>query len=739
MTSTDPRLGDHDETATVLPFPTTPPNVPESAPTTGQPGTQVEPTTVVEGELVDEEEYQRIRLERTLTRDLVVIAAATRDHSGRTWRFVRRHWAILCKGMDAERQRRKAERHQTDLKAARAMARETGDLERVEALNRQIVESRRSRVDALMAWVELVWTVTRKVTIVVIILTGVALVLGIANGIGGWFGQWDATDVLHTLGTIMNWLAAIVAWIVEYAWLIGSGVVATWLRRRWKDGKRLGEYVLPAHLRRDGGRQAQAELTENLLVKALGTIGNSYLNAAIKDGWPNRETDHAWVRPPMPAAKGWGAQLRLPMGASVEAIQKSKTTLAHNLSCIPAELFLEPSEDDPTVLDLFRLDRGVLREPCPDYPLLEEGTTDYWTGFPVGVSPRGAEVTGVTNERNYVISGAMGSGKSTLIVALLNGAALDPLVDIDVFVFAENADYDALKPCLNTFVMGDTEENVQACLDHIAGLHAELAERGRLLQKHGIPSVTREAAAKEPGLRPRIVVIDECQSFFRQDTPEMRRQVVNMMVRFFSASRKYGITCVFATPVPSDQSLPRDLVAVTSNRACYAIADKTRNNIVLGDKAHENGISALGLKPKTKDKLNDVGTFIGINFMDNPGTVRTYYISRSQQEAIVARALEARGGKVAEQAAPVERDALADILTVANQIAPREGEQYPRAAAIAEGLAARWTRYGKWRIAHVVDLLAEHGYKVPTTDRIYPVDPGKVAETLARRDAEQDE
>lgn len=119
--------------------------------------------------------------------------------------------------------------------------------------------------------------------------------------------------------------------------------------------------------------------------------------------------------------------------------------------------------------------------------------------------------------------------------------------------------------------------------------------------------------------------------------------------------------------------------------------------------------------------------------------MRTYYISRSQQEAIVARALESRGGAVAQQTAPAERDPLADILTVANQTAPRENEQHPRAAAIAEGLAARWPRYSKWRIAHVVDLLAQHGYKVPTTDRIYPVDPGKVAEALARRDAEQAE
>jgi DNA segregation ATPase FtsK/SpoIIIE, S-DNA-T family len=712
----------------------------------------------LDAELVSEEEYERLTSQRAQAmaryegyrRDLVTLARVLHTvvlWSGRNASskgkpallFARRHAMFVLKGIEAERQRKKAERHQADARAARARALEQNDLVQVAQLNQQIQQSRHVRVDTLIKWVELGWSAGKKLALALVILTGVALVLGVANGFGGWFGDWNAADVLNTLGAITATTWSIVAWSVLHAWLFLLAGLGVWGFRRWKDGKRLGENVLPEHLRRDANRSQYVELTESALAAALANIGNTKLNSSIKEGWPNRDTDHAWVQFPMIEAKGWSAKIRLPLGVPVAVVNKAKEAMAHNLGCRPQELFIEEDTEDPTVMDLLRLDPGVLREPVPDYPLLDEGTTDFWTGFPVGVSPRGDQVTGVTNERNIVTSGIMGSGKSTLIITLLTGAILDPLVDIDVFVFAENADYDALRPCLNTFSSGDTEENVDACLTHLEALREDLNKRGKLLQEYGVTSVTREVATKEPGLRPRIVIIDECQSFFRQDTPEKRRQVVNMMVRFFSAARKYGITCVFATPVPSDQSLPRDLVSVTTNRACFAIGDKTRNNVVLGDKAHENGISALGLKPKTKTALNDVGTAITVGFMDKPGALRCYHVTPEQQTRIVERALELRGGPTrrTEIAAPVEqRDLLVDLAAVLGDAPVKSADVPP----LLRDHAPEWPPYRSLTGTELRAWLARD-YKiiVPSTKNKWPVDPDTVREhILARGVAETD-
>lgn len=83
----------------------------------------------------------------------------------------------------------------------------------------------------------------------------------------------------------------------------------------------------------------------------------------------------------------------------------------------------------------------------------------------------------------------MGSGKSEQINCLLAGAVLDPVVDIDVFCFAENNDYEWLRPIASTLSTGDTADNVEACLAHLQGnkvgvlmvftdrVHAALAAR----------------------------------------------------------------------------------------------------------------------------------------------------------------------------------------------------------------------------------------------------------------------
>lgn len=712
---------------------------------------------VIEGELVSEEEYRRLTSERARAveryrgyrRDVVTVARGARavvTHPVvvETLRFARRHGAIIAKGAEAERLRRKAERAQGDARAARAAALESGDVAQVAALNEQVVQSRQSLVVSLSMWVDLVWSVTRKLVAALAVVAGIALAGGVVNDISGlfagrgWLGEWGVYDVFAAMGATFTALATGLEWTVTHWWLFVLVTVLVWGFRRWKDGRRLGEQVLPEGLRKKAGaRRAYVELNENSVVAALANIGHAKLNAAIKDGWPNRDTDRAWVQPPMIDArgKGWSVKLRLPLGASVAAVNKAKDLMAHNLGCRPPELFIEADAHDPTVLDLYRLEPGVLREPVPEYPLVSDGTADFWKGFPVGIIPRGTPVDCPVNERNFVVSGAMGSGKTTLIVDLLLGAVLDPLVDIDVFVFAENNDYDPLERCLNTFAKGDTQENVDRCVEHLAALRADLNTRGELLHQHGVSSVNeagRDLVAKEPGLRPRIVVIDECQAFFRQDTPAERQAIVNMMVRFFSAARKYGVVCVFATPTPSDQSLPRDLVAVTSNKACGAIGDKTRNNIVLGEKAHENGISALELKPKTHTALNDVGTLITVGFTDTPGPLRCYNTTADQKAQIVDRAVRLRGGPTtpAPPAQPETRDLLADTA----EVLAGQDVRATDVAARLRHLAPDHPPYAHLSGQALANLLAEHDVPVRTKDGYPTVRAARIRDAITKRD-----
>src|SRR5947209_8531872 len=116
-----------------------------------------------------------------------------------------------------------------------------------------------------------------------------------------------------------------------------------------------------------------------------------------------------------------------------------------------------------------------------------------WTfgpGSRSGSTPAGTPWSPPCSSATSSWPGSWGRGKSTLLTDLLAGAALDPVVDIDVFCFAENNDYEWLEPVASTISMQDTAENVAACMAHIQALHASLTERGELLKHYGINSVT---------------------------------------------------------------------------------------------------------------------------------------------------------------------------------------------------------------------------------------------------------
>lgn len=542
-----------------------------------------------------------------------------------------------------------------------------GNHERLLEWEARDVAEKQRRHDRSMDWLN---QPGRWLKAVGVALGGVAaLLLGL--GVILAFASGDIGDVIAPIKAVIDAVAFTVWFVLAYGvFLLLGGTIGgyCWLYQQGRAHAEVPQWLRPAPA---PNTVVASDVDEGLIMSALRNLGHPALTKRFKEGWGTAITP-TWVQPPLPVgSNGWEFVLRLPAQVPATSINARKEVFAHNLGRRPAEVWVEVDENDPMAMKCLVLNPGALRLPVGDFPLLDGGESDFFTGYPVGIDVRLEPVLTPVFERNFVLAGIMNSGKSTLITDLLAAAALDPVVDIDVFCFAENNDYAWLDGIASVISMGDTAANVEACLAHIAALHESLTERGQLLQHYDIQSVTRDAAERDERMRPRIVVIDECQSLFRQDKPEDRREVVNLLVRFYSAARKYGYVLVFATPNPSDQSLPRDLVAVTSNKACGAIGDKTRNNIVLGDKAHENGISALGLKPMVKRggkivKLNDVGTLITVGFADQPGPLRTYNLTREQKATIAARAKEVRGGRVrrAELAAPIERDILADVAAV---------------------------------------------------------------------------
>jgi S-DNA-T family DNA segregation ATPase FtsK/SpoIIIE len=480
-------------------------------------------------------------------------------------------------------------------------------------------------------------------------------------------------------------------------------------------------------------------LDEGSILSALRNLGIAKLDQAFKQGWGTPEHPaRVWETGLGKDGKGWRCQVRLPQGVPVSEVSRKKERLAHNLGRLAVEVWVSEPKDKASVLDLWIADPGVLTSPVDDWPLLaelENATADYFSGVPVGVNIRGDEVTGEFSGKNWAVAGMMGSGKSTLVITALLGLILDPLVDIDVFVMAQNADYELMRPRLRSLVTGASEATVEACMSNLRELYDELEVRGNALAEHtlaGDPDaekVTRRLAEKDDRLRPKVMVVDECQALFMHEKYGEEAQRVAILL--MNASRKYGITLIFLTPEPSTDSLPRKLMAVMSNKACFAIGDQQSNDAILGTSAYKRGISAVGLEPKTKDSNGDVGTAMtSSGFLSKPGLVRSYFVPRNQHRTIVDRALALREAAhiSTEAVTPEKRDVLADSLAVM-------GTEETRASHVVDAMAARWSHYQGWGIKELVAALAEEGVKVPSTRNRYPVDPTTVRDVLAARES----
>ncbi|NJP73807.1 zonular occludens toxin domain-containing protein [Streptomyces sp. C1-2] len=564
-----------------------------------------------------------------------------------------------------------------------------------------------------------------------------AIAMGTVGGAGilfmlGLLLAWASHDV-HDVLTPLNTVVDLVAWVAFLASVIWGPLVTSLpflaLAGAWAVGRHQHTapvWALPA----DSGEQGVIP-DENAILRALGKLSIPQMNAAIKEGWQPR-----WVSPTTRLGNGYHTQLQLPMGVTVEMINGKKNVLAHNLMRKPVEVWPTEPPNQPGVLDLWVADQGSLNGKVPDWPLLHEGTTDYFKGVPVAVSQRGDQIIGQLMAKNWIVGGIMGSGKTSIVVSLLLGAILDPLVTAEVYVMATNVDYDPLRPRLRTLVKGDDPEQLRAALEALRALANEVTERGKLLEELGGEStkLTREMAMKDARMRPKVVVFDECHELFM--SKEYGKEAAELAIRVMKKARKVGITLVWVTVSPTADSIPRDVTRNTSHRVAFAVGDQVANDGLLGSGKYKAGIRATELVPG-----QDVGTAVTYGFTAKPfEIIRAYYVERDPEKGVdevtpvVERAMALYDGTGPADAPAFEApDPLADIAAVLGH------EPKMLTQDVLRGLQDRnETAYGTWSFRDLRRVLDDAGHgEYKTGGGRQHVSLDRILEAIAARDDDE--
>ncbi|WP_406457088.1 cell division protein FtsK [Streptomyces sp. NBC_01622] len=604
------------------------------------------------------------------------------------------------------------------------IAEASGNEEMVQKWEQRAYAYRFARHKRRMDLLQMAINLPKAVFTTVVAGAGVLLLLGILIA---WHNH-DVADVLGPLDAVIQ----LVAWLGFLASVIWDPLLYSLpllaMAGAWAVGRNqrtAPTWALPAD-----GDERDVVPDENAITRALGKLGIPPLNAAIKEGWRPR-----WVQPSTRSGNGWHAQLQLPEGVPVEMIADKKQTLAHNLMRKPIEVWPTEPRDQAGVLDLWVADPGVLTKPVPPWPLLTEGTTDFFKGVPAALNARGEQVIGRLMAANYLIAGIMGSGKSSLVVALLLGAMLDPLVEIDVHVLAYNNDYDAMRPRLRTLVKGDDDEHVVAAMDTLRALAGEVSRRGQELERLGTDTkVTREMAERDPSMRPRIVVFDEVHELFTHR--EYGKEAKELALKVTKKARKTAIMLMWITPDADAASLPRGIAKTVSHKVAFAINDHQGNDAILGTGMHKNGYSATTLVAG-----EDVGTAMAAGFGKTPGLIRSYYVRKEagidEVTPVVERAMKAYKSDAGVWEVPTFEvaDPLADIAAVLGH------EPRMRTQDVLHGLQDRSpVAYGSWSFRDLKAVLDDAGHGVYKTDggKMH-VSLDRILDAIAARDDDTDD
>ena len=517
-------------------------------------------------------------------------------------------------------------------------------------------------------------------------------------------------------------------WAVDVSWrpalaacpvLIVAGL--------WALGRAHAPFEAAAYGEDDEGEARELVPDESAILSALRNLNLGPMNKAVREGWRPR-----WVLGAVEDGAGWHCQLQLPQGVNVEMINTKKPLLASNLLRQPIEVWPSEPKNMPGVLDLWVAHPNTLTGKVAPWPLLKTGTADYFKGVPVAVSLRGVQITAPLFEKNYMIGGIMGTGKSSATRNLLLGAMLDPLVDIDVYCMAYNSDYDPMRRRLRTLVKGDDDEDIEAALKALRRLRTEVTIRGQILEESGEMKVTRELAQRNKRLRPRIVVFDEVHELFEHK--EYGAEAAELAIKVLKKARKLAITLVFVTVSPTASSIPKDVTRNTSNRVAFAVGDHVANDGLLGTGKHKAGITATKLNP-----AEDIGTSMSIGFSKSAFEVLRWCLVDFSPERgvdeitpVVDRAMKAFGGEqvaaLDPEPAEAQFDPIEDIAEILGD-APRM-----RTQEVLERLRAmRPKAYHDWDFRKLSGALREAGAPPHTSSGKATVDAAKVRAVLAAR------
>jgi hypothetical protein len=311
--------------------------------------------------------------------------------------------------------------------------------------------------------------------------------------------------------------------------------------------------------------------------------------------------------------------VRVPPGKAVSEVEQQAETIAAFLRV--REVRVDRIRDDAGLARVQIVCRDPLETAEPwRWPNADATQLSAWLPIPVGVDEDGQPVAVSLVERNVLIGGEPGAGKSVGQSMLALTAALDPGVRLHLFDGTQ-VDLAFLAGCA-AHMVGPNLADANQVLAQLLGNMDErylwlLANRYRKLPHEGGPPLE-------------VVVIDEL-AFYCTD-----REFVAKLRDLVSRGRKAGIIVLAATQKPAGDVLPTSLRDLFSIRWAFRCSTPDASDTILGRGWASQGYTAHHVDP----------AYRGIGYLlaegGRPVRLRTFYLGDDDLATAARRAEQLR-------------------------------------------------------------------------------------------------
>jgi hypothetical protein len=350
----------------------------------------------------------------------------------------------------------------------------------------------------------------------------------------------------------------------------------------------------------------------------------------------------------------------MPAGDEVASLEAAADPVAAFLEVREVRVARDPANARYAAVTVVR------RDPLADmgaqpWPNLTAAQLSVWEPIPVGCDEHGLAVALSLVERNVLIGGEPGGGKSVALSMLLATAALDPSCELHLF----DGKYVELAPWAGcaTHAVGP---NLDEAIDVLRWLVAEMDDRYTGLLANRARKVRRQ-----DGWPLHVVAVDEKAFYLNTEDRADNKLAGQLMRDLASRGRAAGVILLGCTQKPSGDTIPtflRDLYAI---RWAFRCTTPQMSDTILGQGWAAAGYTASGIDVAQR------GTGYLLHEGAEPVRLRTFYLTDDDLHtlALRAEAVRAAYAQAARFPSPAGRRDLLGIGPATDPGDPGQGSE----------------------------------------------------------------